>query len=1629
MLLGKLGNTDYIEFWGNRNDGKPDKYLYIDSTYQLNNRLSLQSDTAAFYLTVNSNPTTTNPNLRFIDSANNIPTTTPTPVPYFIYTQNIDFQQAINYGYAQVVSPEYLYSSSYDLGEFWASQQIQSGSPLSIPLDNLYASSNGPAAALQGAFVATLYGSRTVQVNFNNDNTNVVSGSLNQMTPGVFANTNIPLTTLTGSPSNLIISITSQGSPDYVVCNYLQLKYPRLFNFGNQSNFSFTLPANAQGSYLQITNFNAGNTTPVLYDSTNHLRYKANTNLAGLLQFQLPPSTTSTDFILVSEDATVNSITTISSFQQRNFIDYSQQTNQGDYLIISNKILGLTNGGAVDNYRAYRSTTGFNSKIYDIDDLEDQFGYGIKKYPLSIKNFIRYASAVFAKKPTNVILMGNGVTYDQYRNNQSSPVADKLNLVPTWGWPASDALLVSADLNPNPSIGFGRVSAVTQAEVTTYLNKVKEYEGHFNDPNTIAARSWMKNIIHVAGADDAGLSDVLIGYLKGYQSIISQPLFGANVYNFNKSTTGPVSSVYDAQLTSLINNGVSLITYFGHGSSGVIDYANLNDPAAFSNTGKYPMFFTNGCSVGSFYDFDTTKFSVLNYLSEKYLFAKGLGAIGVIGNSSFGLTSDLDTYSKGFYNSLDGNGYYSTIATNMHAGTARLKSTYGFGDYFSRIHAEETVLEGDPAIKVYASAQPDYVVEQQNVVINPSILSVSNTSFTVKAYLYNIGKATTDSFVNVLIQRVFPDGSTTNLFNQKIPNFAYQDSVILTIPIIGTRDKGTNQIRVSINNDQAINEVTFANNSITTSFTIFDNGIMPVYPYNYAIVNKKNIQLVASTANPLSAMNTYTMDLDTTALFNSSFKITKTVSSTGGAVAFDPGITFIDSTVYYWRVAQVPTSGAYIYNSSSFVYLSNSSTGFNQSHLYQHLQSTMSRMYLDSSSRRWNYLPTANNIQIRSAVFTPSNPNTTEDADYATLINNIIGPWSACVGHSLIFNIYDPVTLLPLYNQAVPSAKATDSAGGFMGSAVFCRKERRQWNFEFQLFDTSGRRPARDFLNWIPKGYIVTARLNYDDPTPFANVWAGDSIYYGANNTLYSALKSYGFSAIDSFNQPRTFAFIFQKNTSSFTPQWLFSEGTSDPISLKTNLITPDTLGYVTSPLFGPAASWRQLKWRGSSLETTPKDAVNIYVVGVDSSGNKTQLMTLNNNIQDIDISSINASQYPYIQLMMRNADSINLIPYQLRYWRLLAGLVPEGAIAPNITYLFTDTATKKTNPIDSFQVGEIINTAIAFKNISDTSFRDSIAVQFQIVDNNNNTTVIPVSKLKKLVSGDTAVVYANINTANFVGNNTLYINVNPNNSQPEQYHFNNFLYKSFYVAGYNTNPVMDVTFDGVHILNNDIISSKPSIQIKLVDNGKYLLLNDTSAISVQLLFPDGTTHSYSYSSDTLRFTPASPNSPSNSALTLFTPLLGEDGTYELIVTGKNRNGSQAGAQQYTVQFQVINKPMISNVFNYPNPFTTSTAFVFTLTGSEVPQNLKIEIMTISGKIVKEITREQLGNLHIGNNITTYKWDGTDMFGAKLGNGVYLYRVVTKLNGNSIDKFNVNQGGPNTDMFFKGGYGKMYLMR
>ena len=118
---------------------------------------------------------------------------------------------------------------------------------------------------------------------------------------------------------------------------------------------------------------------------------------------------------------------------------------------------------------------------------------------------------------------------------------------------------------------------------------------------------------------------------------------------------------------------------------------------------------------------------------------------------------------------------------------------------------------------------------------------------------------------------------------------------------------------------------------------------------------------------------------------------------------------------------------------------------------------------------------------------------------------------------------------------------------------------------------------------------------------------------------------------------------------------------------------------------------------------------------------------------------------------------------------------------------------------------------------------------------------------------------------------------------------------------------------------------------------------------------------------------------------------------------------------------------MISNVFNYPNPFTTSTQFVYTLTGIEPPAQYKIQIMSVSGRIVRELTELDLGPLRIGTHRTELAWDGRDQYGDRMANGVYLYRVIAKdATGKDYEKYD---DGNDTDRFFKKNIGKLVILR
>lgn len=1622
VASGTFATADYIEFWGEMNDGKPDKELYKKPEHQLNDKWSLETDSATYFLTINPSGA----NLRLAQTPNNTAGNILMPEPYFMYTAGTYFRNQINPGVALPVG-ENLYSSSYDNGEGWTSRNLDSADKKDPALDklttvytNLYLYTNGPDAVLKfNAFGKALL-SRRIGVKLNST---IIDTTLHMdFFDAVRKEYAIPIGLLRTNADTIELQNKPQAKGGLMVVARQELVYPRLFNFGGASNFGFILPEKTGASYLEISNFSYGAAAPVLYDLTNGKRYVGDISAAPLVKFVIDPSETERRLVLVKND--VANTTVVASLQERKFINYTDAAYSSNYMIITNRQLlnAMDGSNPVEEYRAYRSSAaggGYDAKIYLEDELADQFGYGIKKNPIAIRNFILYARNHFS--PAHVFIVGKGVNYtsqtiiDENNSNTAQSIQNKLdlaklNLVPTFGWPASDALLTADPGTSIPQLSFGRLSVINTKEVAVYLKKVKEYEQAQAalSPNR-QDREWMKNVVHLNGISEPGLKEKIDAYFDKYKNIISDTLFGGKVITFAKSTTSTVEQISSSYLDVLFKQGITLMTYFGHSGSSTLSY-NLDDPQAYNNKGKYPLFIALGCNAGDFFNFSAKRFIADETISEKYVLAEDRGTIGFIASTHFGIVHYLDVWNSQAYKELAATDYGAPIGDIMVRAAKAVFEVENAENFYAIANVEETELHGDPALRLNPHAKPDYVIDEALVKTAPDFVSIAEPFVKVTAKVINIGRAVNNDIV-LEVKRQYPGGATEVVRRDTLTGVHYADSVTFTLPIDAMRDKGTSKITVTIDADNAVDELFETNNSVTKDIVIYEDELRPVYPYNYAIVNKQNIKLIASTADAFSASKEYRMELDTTTLFNSSVKVTKSVTSKGGLVEFDPGIAFSDSTVYYWRVAKVPESGTYNWNTASFIYLSTYETGVNQSHFYQHLKSEGIKIYLDSGSRQWNYTNTVHNLFARNAIF-PTGGNT--EADFTVAVDEDASYIrSACVGRSLIFNVFDARTFKPWKN--------VDSSGkslNLYGSGSASCYPSRNYNFEFSYMTAQSRKSMMDFMDAIPKGaFVVVRSTDYSNNLSYSRTWLADTALYGSGKSLYHKLLEAGFNDIDSLDRPRAWILLYQKGNKSFQPKAAYTHGIYDKITLTTDVFTSAASGSVVSPLFGPAKQWDKLYWHGASLETPATDVVSLDVIGVKAGGVESVVYNgLTQGQQEVDLSGINAQDYPFLKLKLHTTDTVNITPYQLQYWRLTYIAKPEGAIAPNLYLAIKDTV----------EAGEPLDIQLAFKNVTETAF-DSLKVKMVVTDANNVAHVLPVMRHRPLAANDTLHIRYNIDTRQFAGLNSLYIDVNPDNDQIEQYHFNNYAFKNFFVRVDSLNPMLDVTFDNMHILNNDIVSAKPAILIKLKDEAKWQLLNDTSLMKVQVKFPGETSaRNYAFNNDTLRFTPAA-GAADNTASINFNPHFAEDGVYELIVSGKDKSGNEAGKTQYRVAFEVINKPMISNLLNYPNPFTTSTAFVFTLTGSQIPPEFKIQVLTVTGKVVREITREELGPLRIGRNITEYKWDGTDQYGQKLANGVYLYRVVTSLNGKSLEKYKSTQD--NTDKYFNKGYGKMYLMR
>ncbi|MCX7606699.1 MAG: hypothetical protein N2170_05475, partial [Bacteroidia bacterium] len=370
----------------------------------------------------------------------------------------------------------------------------------------------------------------------------------------------------------------------------------------------------------------------------------------------------------------------------------------------------------------------------------------------------------------------------------------------------------------------------------------------------------------------------------------------------------------------------------------------------------------------------------------------------------------------------------------------------------------------------------------------------------------------------------------------------------------------------------------------------------------------------------------------------------------------------------------------------------------------------------------------------------------------------------------------------------------------------------------------------------------------------------------------------------------------------------------------------------------------------------------------------------------------------------------------QLRYWYVFFRPFPDICVDPALRWVLRR---------DTVEEGEAVNVELGLRNLLSTSTPDSVEVLFLVQKASGSWDTIGWQRYPPLAGSDTTVVRYSFSSVGLGGPNRLRIVANPRPLFGERTFLNNRWEAAFFVSTDRINPVVDVLFDGVRIQNGDIVAPKPTITIEVKDENRFLALDDTGSVIVRLrpASDRGLGERISYSSGRLTFTPA--RLPDNRARVEFRPDQLDNGEYVLSVEAFDKKRNRSGAQPYEVQFRVINESTVSYVVNYPNPFSTSTRFYYELTGAVVPEVFQIHIYTLSGRLVKVIDLKALGEVRIGRHLTSYAWDGTDEYGDRLANGVYLYRTVMKMPGGQA----VERREEGLSDYFKGGWGKMVLMR
>jgi hypothetical protein len=1635
---GAFNNGDYFLFYAERNDGWLDYSLYENSSWIGNPKYSLYNDTIQFFFTWNNS---TN-NKRFVIE-NDVAVNSYAPSNFVLFERFGSFNEKYNEGEKSSDA-----SSSYFMqGEGWGKTPVNGAGGFtwdfsSIQLDNLFQGSNAPlieynsiVVGNSNAYFANGLGNHHTRQTVGASNF-VLVDSIFQGYKSIKSKSLFPSSVLSSNGStNFKVSIIGDLSvaTDFQSINFWSFKYPRIPSF-NSLNANLFEIENAQNQSKVRLNLNlTGITNPILISLGTVPRKIPLINSAGQFQCLIPNNLVNEPQKMVLQD--LSSVNTISALKAVNgtgtFTDFEAIPNLESALIfaypnkLKNKAL---------SYAAYRSSAAGGSHnviLANVDELFQQYGGGINKHINGIRRFSKNIYDLSSDKPVGLYLIGKGIreanvtsTTNLGPGSRTNSSAYQNNLVPSFGYPSCDVCITSNFEGQDkftPLIPTGRISAQTEDELQTYLNKVIEYEAQQNQSSLYSTESkdWQKHILHFSGGSNASEQTSFQAILNSMGSIAESSYFAGDVTLVAKQNLDPITPTELQVIKERISDGVSIMNFFGHFTNSESGFdINLDEPQNWNNQGKYPILIANSCYNGNI-------FHNANSNSQSFVLTPNAGVIAYLGTIDYGFTSALNSYGQNFYRQFSKYNYGGTIGSHVKNVLDSVLT-----DNTSLITETtfcQMTLHGDPMLKVNYHNKPEIELTDSRVNFGPSNISYATDSLEVNITLRNLGKSIVDTF-NVYVTRDFPGSSTDSTYILTTVGLDYEKQLQMKVPFYPSIGIGLNKFRVEVDVPSFIDEQydELTNNQLVKSFFINIDGIEPVLPENFAVVPRDSVSLFASTINPLASFNSYRFEIDTISSFSSPFARYSLVSGNGGIKSVNPSqwklignnsnapLLLEDSVVYYWRVALVENNP--IWKNRSFQYISGKS-GWGQADFDQFTANQFIGINLNQSNELRQFEPIEAEISCL-VKGTTQEPQILENAWY---LNGFQQEYGICTfTPKLHVAIIDRATLEPWETRYLQTNSNPDNNFGNMNDNGGCRSRPER----YFLFNQNNPAQMNSFQNLVenivPNGNYI---LIYSPMTTRYDWWQN------LNSGIVETFQGMGSDSMTYSRPNRPFIFLTRKGDPSFVVE-IYSQNYED-IFLDTTISGLQGFGRESSPLIGPSSEWESIFWKHNSIDLAPSDTTKLEIQTFNQFGayqfSIDTLLTSGDSILNLQ-NFVDANLYPFIKLNAKYEDNQFQTPSQMDYWHVLYAGLPESSIDANNGYVWLPGN-------DTLQEGQTAKFAVDIKNISDLPM-DSLLVTYYVVDQNQVKHPIEYPRQDSLLPGSSLKDTITFSTNGLAGNNWFYMEVNPyidmNQTildQPELSHINNLLQFPFTVIDEDINPILDVTFNGKHIMNKDIIAPTSEIMITLKDENPYLVMNsdaDTSLFGIYLTDPDGIQKKIPFINGTgntvMQWIPASNQ---NKRFKINYPAYFEkSGEYSLLVQGTDKSGNLSGDLEYKINFEVIHESMITQMMNYPNPFSTSTRFVFTLTGDEVPDDLQIQIMTISGKVVREINEDELGPIQIGRNITEFAWDGKDAFGDPLANGVYLYRVKAKINGQEIKRL---ESG--ADDYFHKGLGKMYIIR